>query len=83
MAKECREGPYRYDGPLRTYGFTSDFRVSEKAAVAYRAREGVPTEAMILFSYRSIYLGETFCSYISVGNGTNHDVRDVGLKVEV
>ena len=29
---------------------------------------------------RSIYLGESFCSYISVGNHTNHDVRDVGIK---
>jgi hypothetical protein len=32
-------------------------------------------------SFGSIYLGESFCSYISVGNHTTHDVRDVGIKV--
>ncbi|CAM6096380.1 unnamed protein product [Calypogeia fissa] len=34
-------------------------------------------------TFGSIYLGETFCSYISVGNHTNHDVRDVGVKAEL
>lgn len=28
-----------------------------------------------------IYLGEFFCSYISVGNYLNYDVWDVGIKV--
>lgn len=31
----------------------------------------------------SIYLGESFCSYISVGNHSNHDVRDVGIKASL
>jgi len=34
-------------------------------------------------TFGSIYLGESFCSYISVGNHTNHDVRDVGIKAEL
>eukprot|EP00249_Psilotum_nudum_P015750 c25502_g1_i5 orf=561-1178(-) len=34
-------------------------------------------------TFGSIYLGETFCSYISVGNHTNFDVRDVAIKAEI
>lgn len=30
---------------------------------------------------RTIYLGETFCSYISVGNKSDHAVSAVGIKV--
>lgn len=34
-------------------------------------------------TFGSIYLGETFCSYISVGNHTHYDVRDVTVKAEI
>ncbi|KAJ7548624.1 hypothetical protein O6H91_07G019900 [Diphasiastrum complanatum] len=34
-------------------------------------------------TFGSIYLGETFCSYISVGNHTTHLVRDVVIKAEL
>lgn len=34
-------------------------------------------------AFGSIYLGETFCSYISVANHTRYDVRDVVIKAEV
>lgn len=34
-------------------------------------------------TFGSIYLGETFCSYISVGNHTQYDVRDVIIKAEI
>ena len=30
---------------------------------------------------RAIYLGETFCSYISINNSSNFEVRDVIIKV--
>lgn len=30
---------------------------------------------------RAIYLGETFCSYISINNSSNFEVRDVVIKV--
>ncbi|KAH7306725.1 hypothetical protein KP509_22G026700 [Ceratopteris richardii] len=34
-------------------------------------------------SFGSIFLGETFCSYISVANHTRLDVRDVVIKAEI
>eukprot|EP00270_Netrium_digitus_P010916 TRINITY_DN3424_c0_g1_i1.p1 TRINITY_DN3424_c0_g1~~TRINITY_DN3424_c0_g1_i1.p1 ORF type:complete len:393 (-),score=66.37 TRINITY_DN3424_c0_g1_i1:157-1260(-) len=34
-------------------------------------------------AFGSIYLGETFCSYISVGNHTEHDVTHVVIKAEL
>ncbi|CAA7044189.1 unnamed protein product [Microthlaspi erraticum] len=34
-------------------------------------------------SFGAIYLGETFCSYISVNNSSNSEVRDVTIKAEI
>lgn len=30
---------------------------------------------------RAIYLGETFCSYISINNSSNFEARDIIIKV--
>ncbi|XWS19576.1 hypothetical protein CRYUN_Cryun31cG0027400 [Craigia yunnanensis] len=34
-------------------------------------------------SFGAIYLGETFCSYISINNSSNFEVRDVIIKAEM
>ncbi|XP_028775555.1 trafficking protein particle complex subunit 13 [Neltuma alba] len=34
-------------------------------------------------SFGAIYLGETFCSYISINNSSNFEVRDVIIKAEI
>ncbi|KAH9325448.1 hypothetical protein KI387_005626, partial [Taxus chinensis] len=34
-------------------------------------------------AFGAIYLGETFCSYISVGNHSGFEVRDVVIKAEI
>ncbi|KAI4299365.1 hypothetical protein L6164_032832 [Bauhinia variegata] len=34
-------------------------------------------------SFGAIYLGETFCSYISINNSSNIEVRDVLIKAEI
>eukprot|EP00242_Pyramimonas_sp_CCMP2087_P011471 CAMPEP_0198224826 /NCGR_PEP_ID=MMETSP1445-20131203/98447_1 /TAXON_ID=36898 /ORGANISM="Pyramimonas sp., Strain CCMP2087" /LENGTH=170 /DNA_ID=CAMNT_0043904127 /DNA_START=250 /DNA_END=759 /DNA_ORIENTATION=+ len=34
-------------------------------------------------SFGTIYLGESFCSYISVGNYSDHAVSSVGIKAEL
>jgi len=34
-------------------------------------------------AFGAIYLGETFCSYVSVGNHSNYEVRDVVIKAEM
>jgi hypothetical protein len=34
-------------------------------------------------SFGAIYLGETFCSYISVNNSSTSEVRDVTIKAEI
>ncbi|EFJ37353.1 hypothetical protein SELMODRAFT_76214 [Selaginella moellendorffii] len=44
---------------------------------------GLSGQLVLPQTFGSIYLGETFCSYISVGNHTNHDVRDVIIKAEL
>ncbi|EFJ37350.1 hypothetical protein SELMODRAFT_77366, partial [Selaginella moellendorffii] len=44
---------------------------------------GLSRQLVLPQTFGSIYLGETFCSYISVGNHTNHDVRDVIIKAEL
>lgn len=44
---------------------------------------GLPGLLVLPQTFGSIYLGESFCSYISVGNHSSHDVRDVGIKAEL
>lgn len=34
-------------------------------------------------AFGAIYLGEIFCSYVSVGNHSNYEVRDVVIKAEM
>ncbi|XP_021294790.1 trafficking protein particle complex subunit 13 [Herrania umbratica] len=34
-------------------------------------------------AFGAIYLGETFCSYISINNSSNFEVRDVIIKAEI
>ncbi|GKV00911.1 hypothetical protein SLEP1_g13520 [Rubroshorea leprosula] len=34
-------------------------------------------------SFGAIYLGETFCSYISINNSSNYEVRDIIIKAEI
>ncbi|KAE8724462.1 putative LRR receptor-like serine/threonine-protein kinase [Hibiscus syriacus] len=34
-------------------------------------------------SFGAIYLGETFCSYISINNSSNVEVRDIIIKAEI
>ncbi|KHN10018.1 UPF0533 protein C5orf44 like [Glycine soja] len=34
-------------------------------------------------SFGAIYLGETFCSYISINNSSNFEVREVLIKAEI
>ncbi|XP_074272190.1 uncharacterized protein LOC141596069 [Silene latifolia] len=34
-------------------------------------------------SFGAIYLGETFCSYISINNSSSYEVRDIVIKAEI
>ncbi|GAV74432.1 DUF974 domain-containing protein, partial [Cephalotus follicularis] len=34
-------------------------------------------------AFGAIYLGETFCSYISINNSSNFEVRDIVIKAEI
>ncbi|KAI4296706.1 hypothetical protein L6164_036644 [Bauhinia variegata] len=38
---------------------------------------------MLPQSFGAIYLGETFCSYISINNSSNFEVKDVLIKAEI
>ncbi|MQL90692.1 hypothetical protein Taro_023301 [Colocasia esculenta] len=43
----------------------------------------LPGFLMLPQSFGAIYLGETFCSYISVNNRSNFEARDVVIKAEI
>ncbi|KAK9150082.1 hypothetical protein Syun_008391 [Stephania yunnanensis] len=38
---------------------------------------------MLPQSFGAIYLGETFCSYISINNSSSFEVRDITIKAEI
>ncbi|XP_076885402.1 uncharacterized protein LOC143534919 [Bidens hawaiensis] len=44
---------------------------------------GVPGLLVLPQSFGAIYLGETFCSYISINNSSNFDARDIIIKSEI
>ncbi|CAH1418976.1 unnamed protein product [Lactuca virosa] len=44
---------------------------------------GVPGLLVLPQSFGAIYLGETFCSYISINNSSNFEVRDIIIKSEI
>ncbi|KAK9056311.1 hypothetical protein SSX86_027401 [Deinandra increscens subsp. villosa] len=44
---------------------------------------GLPGLLVLPQSFGAIYLGETFCSYISINNSSNFDVRDIVIKSEI
>ncbi|XP_075502995.1 uncharacterized protein LOC142540601 [Primulina tabacum] len=44
---------------------------------------GLPGLLVLPQSFGAIYLGETFCSYISINNSSNIEVRDVIIKAEI
>ncbi|KAI3800385.1 hypothetical protein L1987_28475 [Smallanthus sonchifolius] len=67
-------------------------RESSSANLSYRNRfvlsddsdaMGVPGLLVLPQSFGAIYLGETFCSYISINNSSNFDVRDIIIKSEI
>ncbi|XP_057950354.1 uncharacterized protein LOC131145225 isoform X2 [Malania oleifera] len=65
---------------------------SNDSDLTYRSRFLLhdPSDAMGLSgllvlpqSFGAIYLGETFCSYISINNSSNFEVREVVIKAEI
>ncbi|XP_051134016.1 uncharacterized protein LOC127253447 [Andrographis paniculata] len=44
---------------------------------------GLPGLLVLPQSFGAIYLGETFCSYISINNSSSFEVRDVIIKAEI
>ncbi|KAL2495169.1 hypothetical protein Fot_38926 [Forsythia ovata] len=44
---------------------------------------GLPGLLVLPQSFGAIYLGETFCSYISINNSSNFEVREVTIKAEI
>ncbi|KAF5742269.1 hypothetical protein HS088_TW09G00313 [Tripterygium wilfordii] len=65
---------------------------ADSADLSYRARFvlhhpcdsiGLSGLLMLPQSFGAIYLGETFCSYISINNSSNFEVRDVIIKAEI
>ncbi|KAF5811924.1 putative trafficking protein particle complex subunit 13 [Helianthus annuus] len=44
---------------------------------------GLPGLLVLPQSFGAIYLGETFCSYISINNSSNFDARDIIIKSEI
>ncbi|KAL3519725.1 hypothetical protein ACH5RR_017874 [Cinchona calisaya] len=44
---------------------------------------GLPALLVLPQSFGAIYLGETFCSYVSINNSSNFEARDVIIKAEI
>ncbi|KAL8511987.1 hypothetical protein ACS0TY_018448 [Phlomoides rotata] len=44
---------------------------------------GLPGLLVLPQAFGAIYLGETFCSYISINNSSSFEVRDVVIKAEI
>ncbi|KAK9057996.1 hypothetical protein SSX86_022836 [Deinandra increscens subsp. villosa] len=44
---------------------------------------GLPGMLVLPQSFGAIYLGETFCSYISINNSSSFEVRDIVIKAEI
>ncbi|XP_059659214.1 uncharacterized protein LOC132306009 [Cornus florida] len=65
---------------------------SNDSDLTYRARfllhdpsdaMGLPGLLVLPQAFGAIHLGETFCSYISINNSSNFEVRDVIIKAEI
>ncbi|KAA8515278.1 hypothetical protein F0562_018492 [Nyssa sinensis] len=44
---------------------------------------GLPGLLVLPQAFGAIYLGETFCSYISINNSSNFEARDIVIKAEI
>ncbi|XP_073144875.1 uncharacterized protein [Henckelia pumila] len=73
-------------------GGQSNNSAMDPADLSYRSRFllnhpsdsiGLPGLLVLPQSFGAIYLGETFCSYISINNSSNVEARDVIIKAEI
>ncbi|KAL0300747.1 UNVERIFIED_CONTAM: Trafficking protein particle complex subunit [Sesamum radiatum] len=84
-----------FDDPIaashlpRLLSSQSNTSVSDPSDLSYRSRFllhhptdslGFPGLLVLPQAFGAIYLGETFCSYISINNSSNFEVRDVIIK---
>ncbi|KAK9714699.1 hypothetical protein RND81_06G113400 [Saponaria officinalis] len=58
--------------------FKSRFLLSDPISAA-----GLSGLLVLPQSFGAIYLGETFCSYISINNSSSFEVRDIVIKAEI
>ncbi|KAL9234071.1 hypothetical protein vseg_008984 [Gypsophila vaccaria] len=58
--------------------FKSRFLLSDPISAA-----GLSGLLVLPQSFGAIYLGETFCSYISINNSSSYEVRDIVIKAEI
>ncbi|XP_042062352.1 trafficking protein particle complex subunit 13-like isoform X2 [Salvia splendens] len=87
-----------FDDPIaashlpRLLGGQSSAAAVDPADLSYRGRFllqqptdslGLPGLLVLPQAFGAIYLGETFCSYISINNSSNFEVRDVVIKAEI
>ncbi|KAK1266545.1 hypothetical protein QJS04_geneDACA000511 [Acorus gramineus] len=85
----CRPS-FQPDPPLRLHPL--DLIAGEDLDFSFRSRFHLqnPIDAMALSgflilpqAFGAIYLGETFCSYISINNSSNYEARDIVIKAEI
>ncbi|XP_073112631.1 uncharacterized protein [Elaeis guineensis] len=81
-----------FDDPRVSSHLLDRFSTSGGGDFSFRNRFQLqnPIDAMALTgnlilpqSFGAIYLGETFCSYISINNSSNFEARDVVIKAEI
>ncbi|EYU43414.1 hypothetical protein ABFS82_08G144300 [Erythranthe guttata] len=87
-----------FDDPIaashlpRLLSSQSNTSTSDPSDLSYRSRFllqhpteslGLPGLLVLPQSFGAIYLGETFCSYVSINNSSSFEVRDVVIKAEM
>ncbi|XP_021726418.1 trafficking protein particle complex subunit 13-like isoform X1 [Chenopodium quinoa] len=66
------------NGSDNDLSFRSRFLLSDPSSAS-----GLSGLLVLPQSFGAIYLGETFCSYISINNSSNFEVREIVIKAEI
>ncbi|KDP20945.1 hypothetical protein JCGZ_21416 [Jatropha curcas] len=76
--------PPLIDGQVSNLTDTSDLTYRTRFLLQHPSDSFGLTGLLVLpQAFGAIYLGETFCSYISINNSSNFEVRDVIIKAEI
>ena len=65
----------------QSFGFASSLPSPDSGVFRAAPGAAIADFGVLVWVFRAIYLGETFCSYISINNSSSFEARDVVIKV--